>query len=70
MDIAEASPTLLELAQSANTVPLKIAAIAALGDVGNAQAEDYLRELATHPDPRMRPALDLALRKLNRRLGG
>jgi HEAT repeats len=68
MGMDQAAPLLLQLSQKAGSVPLQIAAIAALGDVGNAEAQNYLRQLASQPDPRLRPALETALKKMNGRL--
>ncbi len=69
MGINQAAPIMLQLAQGDGSVPLQIAAIAALGDVGKEEARNYLRQLAGQPEPRLRPALETALKKLNRRLG-
>ena len=69
LGLTQAAPLLLQQAQMTESVPLQLAAIAALGDVGNAEARTYLRQLAVQPEPRLRPALDTALKKLNQRLG-
>jgi hypothetical protein len=69
LGLKEASPVMLQLARTAGSVPLQIAAIAALGDVGNEEARACLRQLAQQPEPRLEPALETALRKLNERLG-
>jgi HEAT repeat protein len=69
MGIQQAAPLLLQLAQNAKSVPLQIAAIAALGDVGNDEAQNYLRQLASQPETRLGPALETALKKLNQRRG-
>ena len=69
LGLKEASPVMLQLARSAGSVPLQISAIAALGDVGNEEARACLRQLAQQPEPRLEPALETALRKLNERLG-
>lgn len=69
LGLNQAAPLLLQLAQKAESVPLQLAAIAALGDVGNEAARTYLRQLAVQPEPRLRPALETALKKLNGRLG-
>ncbi len=69
LGLNQAAPLLLQLAQQGGSVPLQISAIAALGDVGNDEARNYLRQLAAQPEPRLRPALETALKKLNGRLG-
>jgi len=69
MGIHQVAPILRQLAQTSDNIPLQIAAIAALGDVGDAAERDYLRQLANQPEPRLRLALETALKKLNRRLG-
>jgi hypothetical protein len=69
LGINQAAPLMLQLAQKAGNVALQISAIAALGDVGNDEARNYLRQLAAQPEPRLRPALETALKKLNGRLG-
>ena len=69
LGLKEAAPVMLQLARTAENIPLQIAAIAALGDVGNEEARAYLRQLAQQPEPRLQPALETALRKLNERLG-
>jgi HEAT repeats len=69
LGLKEAAPLMLQVARTAGSIPLQIAAIAALGDVGNEEARAYLRQLAVQPEPRLLPALGTALRKLNERLG-
>jgi HEAT repeat protein len=65
----QTSPLLLQLVQQAGSVPLQIASIAALGDVGDEAARNYLRQLTGQADLRLRPALETALKKLNGRQG-
>jgi HEAT repeat protein len=69
MGLNQAAPLLLQLAQTAESVPLQIASIAALGDVGDEAARNNLRQLASQADPRLRPALETALKKMNKRQG-
>ncbi len=69
MGIAESAPLLLQVAQKAKSVPLQIAAIAALGDVGNDEAQNFLKHLDAQPESRLGPALETALKKLNQRRG-
>lgn len=69
MGIDQAAPLVLQLAQNAGSVPLRISAIAALGEVGDEAARNYLRQLASQSEPRLRPALETALKKMNDRLG-
>lgn len=69
MGIDQATPLLLQVAQKPGSVPLQIAAIAALGDVGNEEARNYLRQLAAKAESRLMPAIEQALKKMNQRLG-
>lgn len=69
MGINQAAPLALQLVRKTESVPLQIAAIATLGDVGDEAARQLLRQLATQSEPRLRPALETALKKMNGRLG-
>ena len=69
LGLNQAAPLLLQLARNPGSVSMQIAAIAALGDVGNQEARNYLRQLAIHSESRLLPALETALKKLNGRLG-
>ena len=69
LGLQQAGPLLLQLAQNAASVPLQIASIAALGDVGDETARSYLQERAGQADPRLRPAVQAALNKINKRQG-
>jgi HEAT repeat protein len=69
LGLKQAAPLLTQLAQDADSIPLRIASIAALGDVGDEAARTWLQQLAGQADPRLRPALQTALNKLNRRQG-
>jgi hypothetical protein len=70
MGMSEAAPVALELAQNAGSIPLQIAAIAALGDMGDQQARAYLQQINADSEPRLKPAIETALKKMNKRLGG
>jgi len=61
----EIAPVAFRLAKDAGSVPLRISAIAALGYVGKPETADFLRTLAK--DPRLRPAVDTALKRLEER---
>jgi HEAT repeat protein len=67
MGVKEVAPLALQLAQTAASVPLRIAAVATLGDVGGAAARGYLEELARGEDERLRVAAASALQRLNGR---
>lgn len=54
------------LAQGAPSIPLRIASIAALGDIGGEQAEALLQQLAQDPEVRLVPATRSALRRLRK----
>ena len=69
LGLKQAAPLLTQLVQDAPTVSLQIASIAALGDVGDPAARTYLQQLAGQAEPRLRPALQTALNKLNKRNG-
>jgi hypothetical protein len=69
LGLQQAGPLLLQLAQNAASVPLQIASIAALGDVGDETARSYLQQRAGQADPRLQPALQTALNKINKRQG-
>jgi HEAT repeat protein len=63
----EAVPALMEALQSADTVPLRLAVVRALGDVGAdaKPAVPRLRELAKDADPDMKSAAGEALYKID-----
>ena len=69
LGLKEAAPLMLQLARTDASIPLQISTIAVLGDLGSEEARNYLRQLAVKPDPRLVPALETALKKLNGRLG-
>jgi hypothetical protein len=69
LGIKEALPVVTELAQTAKSIPLRIAAIASLGDLGDTRTETLLRQFAQVTDPRLLPAAESALRRLKERLG-
>ncbi len=65
----QAVPLVLELAQSAGSVPLRISAVAALGDLGDRNVETVLQQIAADGGERLKPAAESALKRLNKRLG-
>lgn len=67
LKLAEARPLAWELARSEKTsVPLRIAAVAALGDLGDdAEVRDYLTALATGSEKRLRVPAASALRRFS-----
>jgi len=64
----EALPVVAQLAESAESVPLKISAIAAVGDLGSAESIPLLEKLAGGNDTRLHPAAQSALKRLKQRL--
>lgn len=62
--VEEALPILLNLAQGTQNVPLRIVAVAGLGDIGGTTARTVLRQLTTDSDQRVRIAAESALRRL------
>lgn len=69
MGVTQAAASVLQLAQSATSIPLRITAIAALGDLGGAAVVPYLREIAEGDEDRLKPAAESALKRLKKRLG-
>ena len=65
----QAEPLVLQLAQSAGSIPLRITAIAALGDLGDRSVENFLQQIAAGNEDRLKPAAESALKRLNKRLG-
>jgi HEAT repeat protein len=66
--VADALPEALKLAEAAPTVPLQISAVAAVGALGTAEQRPLLETLAAGPEPRLRPAAQSALKRLELRL--
>ena len=66
MQIEQALPVLEQLAQTAPSIPLRIAATAALGDIGGTEAVQLLQRLAESPEPRQALAAQSALVRLAR----
>ena len=56
------------LAQTAEVLPLRLASIATIGSLGNAQDRELLQGLRAGPDERTYKALDAALKKLERKV--
>ena len=65
----QAEPLALQLAQSAGSIPLRITAIAALGDLGDRSVKAFLQQIAAGGEDRLKPAAESALKRLNKRLG-
>jgi hypothetical protein len=63
---AEILPEARILAQTAEVLPLRLASIAVIGTLGNAQDKELLESLRVGPDKKLIPAIDAALRKLRR----
>ncbi len=64
MKTREALPSALELARSSRSVPLQIAAIAAIGSVGSKHEISFLETLAADSESRLQPAAKSALERL------
>ena len=58
------------LAQTAEVLPLRLASIATIGSLGNAQDKELLAGLRAGTDERLYKAVDAALKKLNQRTPG
>jgi HEAT repeat protein len=65
--VSEATPLCGEIARSAASVPLRVAAIATLGDVGGNESENVLQEFDTGSDPRVAVAVRAALSRIEQR---
>jgi hypothetical protein len=63
---AEILPEARILAQTAEVFPLRLASIAVIGSLGNAQDKELLESLRAGPDKNLIPAIDAALSKLLR----
>jgi hypothetical protein len=70
LKLKEALPTALELAQGQHSVPLRAASIASIGDLGNADQIEFLKQVAVGPDNSVRVAAQAALSRLQKRIGG
>ena len=66
LKVDAAWPVIVQLAQEAESVPLRIAATAALGDLGRAEAKPLLKRLANSSEPRQSLAAQSALQRLAR----
>ncbi len=64
LHMEEALPVIEQLAQSGPTMPLRIAATAALGDLGDPAMTNVLHDLAVNSDPRQILAATSALHRL------
>jgi len=68
MGETRALPAARRLAETEGSVPLRISAIAAVGDLGGPESIPLLEKLASGDDARLRPAAESALKRLQRRL--
>ena len=66
--IYDALPLARKLAKKSPSVPLRISAIAALGDLGGPESRPFLKGLAEGPDERLKPAAQSALKRMKNRL--
>lgn len=67
-EIKQALPTLESLVQISENIPLRISAIAALGQLGGKEQAVFLRQLESCPNEKLRTASQIALRKLQHRI--
>jgi HEAT repeat protein len=65
-----ALPAARRCAQQAEGIPLRMAALATIGDIGAARDADLLREMTADAQPYVRKAAASALRRLEQRLQG
>jgi hypothetical protein len=68
LGLGEIVPLCAELAAGASSIPLRLSAIAALGQLGGAAELPRLNQLISEKDHRLRPALTLALERIQARL--
>ena len=66
--LKEVLPLAFELAQNGPSAPLRISAIAALGELGEARHKRLLQQLAQDQNQRLRPAAQSALARLSKRI--
>jgi len=67
--VGQALPVVEQLAQTAPSMPLRIAATAALGDLGDPAATETLTNLVNSSDQRQAFAARAALKRLDRQGG-
>jgi hypothetical protein len=67
MHSMDALPVITQLAQTTDSVPLRIAAIAALGDIGTSDARAVLEQVAHESNTRLQPAVESALARFQRK---
>lgn len=68
LGLRQARSLAVRLALQAPTVPLQTAAIAALGDLGGENERALLARLAEAGSPRLRPACESAVKRIDKRL--
>jgi len=67
--VQQASVLIQQLARQAGSIPLRISAIAALGNLGDRNTETFLQDIAAGSEDRLKPAAQTALKQLKQRLG-
>lgn len=67
VNVGEALPLALALAEKAPSVPLRIAALASLGELGGPSEVPFLQTVTNRHEPRLLPAAQSALRRLQQR---
>jgi hypothetical protein len=68
MGITQATEVILELAQNSPSVPLRMSALAALGDLGDRNSQALLEQAAVGPEERLRVTAESALKRLKQRV--
>jgi hypothetical protein len=63
-------PVIARLARSGPTIPLQLAAIAALGDMGGEREHAMLVDVASEHHPRLQHACIAALSRIEKRISG
>lgn len=66
LGLASALPVAVDLAQNDSSIPLRIAAIAAIGDLGGVEQQALLLRLATGEERRLKTAAESALKRLQK----
>jgi HEAT repeat protein len=64
LGMKEALPVAIELAQNDSRIPLRIAAIAAVGDLGGAGQQPLLQQLASDEEQRLQVAAESAMQRI------
>jgi len=69
LKLKEALPAVVSLAQESQSVPLRISALAAMGELGERQHQQILERISEASAVRLKPAAQLALNRLKQKFG-